>query len=933
MSPLWGQIKAPSSLRVVGPMGRRLGGDSLLRPSAQLWKGTEWKGFGHLENITLTINGINISCPPGTTVLEAAEKNGIKIPSLCSHHDLEPIGACRLCLVEDEKSERLMASCVMPVSPNMAILTESARIKKHRRNIVRLMMAEHPESCIVCNKGNRCQLRQIAAQLGLGESGLYPMPNYKPLEHANPFITRDLSKCILCGKCIRADHELVWAGAIDYNFRGFKSRPFTVHDAALEHSGCTFCGTCVSICPTGALAPKNTRHAGSPERESLSVCGFCGVGCSLYMGVVDNQIVETNPSHLEDSVNGATLCVRGHFAHDFLNVKERLTQPMIRSEDEWVSASWDEALDRIASRFGDIKKNFGPQSVGFLGSSKCTNEENYLLQKIARTLLETNNVDNGGSLFGRSALSLVDTRIGGGWRVSPLSNLEKAESIFVIGANPGHSAPVVGYYLKRAAKKGIPLIVVDPRKTDLVPFSNCWLRISPERDVELINCLAALLWKQFGHNTSFIDRFTENFSAYSDGLSLFNLERLCVEAGSDMTLLEHAADLLKGKKIAFVVGHGILQQRNGVRAMEAILNLALMTGSFGCDAGGLYVLSRENNQAGAWDMGAVPDALPGRQPLNDNSARQRFEKAWQAKLSPDQGLNMIRMIEEAEKGNLKALYIMGENPLRGLPQQERVLKAFKDLEFIAVQDILETETTRIADVVLPGAAFSEKDGSFTNMEGRIQCVLPVVPPPGDAKPDWEILDLLSEKMGCPERYGSITKIRAEIAKHIPDYSALEQGGNIGWIRGSSEKALFQPNGRGEPIPFSPVVLVENMHHAEDYPFMAILGSKRYHLGSGTRTSHSRRIQDFGLKGEVEMSPEDGAELNLKNGDTVRLQSRYGSMIREITLERGLRPGLVFVPTGFKGNDAFKLIALTASEDKHSAGFKLCQVRIEKGKGR
>lgn len=462
--------------------------------------GAEWKGLGHLENITLTINGINISCPPGTTVLEAAEKNGIKIPRLCSHHDLEPIGACRLCLVEDEKSERLMASCVMPVSPNMTILTESARIKKHRRNIVRLMMAEHPESCIVCNKGNRCQLRQVATQLGLGESDLYPMPNYKPLEHANSFITRDLSKCILCGKCIRADHELVWAGAIDYNFRGFKSRPFTVHDVALEHSGCTFCGTCVSICPTGALAPKNTRHAGSPERESLSICGFCGVGCSLYMGVLDNQIVDTNPSHLENSVNGATLCVRGHFAHDFLNVEERLTQPMIRSEDEWVAASWDEALDRIASRFGDIKKNFGPQSIGFFGSSKCTNEENYLLQKIARTLLETNNVDNGGSLFGRSALSMVDTRIGGGWRVRPLSNLEKAESILVIGANPGHSAPVVSYYLKRAAKKGVPLIVVDPRKTDLVPFSNCWLRIFPERDVELINCLAALLWKQFGHD-------------------------------------------------------------------------------------------------------------------------------------------------------------------------------------------------------------------------------------------------------------------------------------------------------------------------------------------------------------------------------------------------------------------------------------------------
>ena len=364
-----------------------------------------------MDEISMAINGIRVSCPPGITILEAAEQNGIKIPKLCYHPDLKPFGACRLCLIEEEKSGRVMASCVTPVAAKMEVLTDSPRVIRHRKNIVRLMMAEHPESCVVCSKGNRCQLRGIAAEMGLGETGLYPIPNYKSIEQANPFIVRDLSKCILCGKCIRADHELVVAGAIDYNLRGFKSRPATLYDLPLEGSNCTFCGTCVSICPTGALSPKTTGYVGTPEKETLTSCGFCGVGCSILMGVADDRAVEINPSGLNGSVNGATLCVRGHFGHDFLNSGERLTQPMIREESDLKAASWDEALDRVASRFLAIKKDYGPQSIGFFGSSKCTNEENYLFQKMARVLFGTNNLDNGGSMAGRPARQIIDEKV------------------------------------------------------------------------------------------------------------------------------------------------------------------------------------------------------------------------------------------------------------------------------------------------------------------------------------------------------------------------------------------------------------------------------------------------------------------------------------------------------------------------------------------
>ncbi len=883
-----------------------------------------------MEDITLTINGKNISCPSGTSILNAALENDIKVPTLCHHPHLEPVGACRLCLVEDEKTGRIMASCVTPVAPNMVIRTDSPSIKTHRTNIIRLMMANHPESCIVCSQGNRCELRQIAAELGVGQIDLYPMPHYSGLVEANPFIIRDLSKCILCGKCIRADHELVVVGAIDYNVRGFKSRPATVHEMPLEKSSCTFCGTCVSMCPTGALSAKNTRYVGSPQKESSTICGFCGVGCSIVMGSVDGQVVEVNPSKKAETVNRSTLCVRGHFAHDYLSVSERLRSPLIRKDGELLPATWDEALEAAAQGLISIKKKYGPQSVAFLGSSKCTIEENYLFQKMARVIIGTNNIDNGSYGSGRAVMNLISERLDGGGRVKPLSGLEEAEIIFIIGADPTETVPVVGYYLKRASrKKGVPLIVADPRKTGLIPFSSLWLALSPNSDVELINGLAALLLKKEADDSSFINRFTQGFGSYRDGLFALDLERVCSVTGVDMEAMEQAAELLKGKKIAFVIGHGILQQKYETSAMDALINLALMTGSLGGDNRGFYFLARENNEAGALDMGTVPNFLPGRHPFNNNKDRKYWEKIWNVKLSPDPGLNLIRMIEEAEKGTLKALYIMGENPLRSLPQPGRIRNALNNLELLVVQDILATETTHMAHAVLAGAAFSEKGGTFTNMEGRIQSFEPVVSPPGEAKQDWEILSLLSERIGYPDGHSSLQKIRTEISRSIPMYSELGKVGGESWISEASDLMVFNTDGEGEPVPFSPVIYMEEEVFDKSYPFTAILGSLRYHLGSGTRTSLSDRVKDFGLKGEVEISREDGTRLNLKAGDKVRISSLDGSIEREVTLKKDLRPGLIFIPMAFHNNNAMQLMELIQPGVGDSPGWNGCHVCVEK----
>jgi formate dehydrogenase alpha subunit len=885
-----------------------------------------------LDTIPLTIDGKKITCPDGTSILDAAEQHGIKIPRLCHHPDLKPFGACRMCLVEDENSGRLMASCVTPAARDMVLQTASPRIVKHRRNIVRLMIAEHPESCIVCSKGNRCQLRQVAANLGIGETDLYHMPNFKPLEQANPFIIRDLSKCILCGKCIRADHELVVVGAIDFNLRGFGSRPATAHETGLEQSSCTFCGTCVSLCPTGALSTKNTRFVGSPASESDSICGFCGVGCNLAMGAADDHIIEVNPAHLPQSVNGATLCVRGHFAHDFLNSADRLVAPLLRkandsNEKNLVPVSWEEALEQVVGRLMDIKHENGPQSIAFLGSSKCSNEENYLFQKIARQIIGTNNVDNGGYIFGQSLLKVFDEKTNGGYRVNRLADLAQAEVILTLGADPNHSAPVVGYYLKRAAHQGIPLIVVDPRQTELTNFASRWLSIKPRTDLELLNGIAALLHDKEAYDPEFIDRYTEGFSLFRYGLSSLDMDKVSGLTGLAKDTIQETADLLKGKKVAIVIGHGILQQKNAMHTLGAVLNLSLMTGSLGSTGGGIYVLAKENNQAGAMDMGASPDLLPGRQSLGQDTVRKKWEKNWKTNLSPDAGLNMVRMIEAAEKGSLKALYIMGENPLRALPQSERVQKALQKLDFLVVQDILNGDTAKIADVVLPGAAISEKQGSVTNLEGRIQSFDPVVRPPGKAKADWEILDLLAAGLGG-KPYESITKIRKEIRQLIPLYASLN-GSCQAWLEMTSDKALFNSKNTEELISFYPVVSTEAQSADPEYPFTAIVGTRRYQLGSGTRTGASERIQAFASAAKLEMGPRDAADLAVEDGDTVTVSSQYGTLTREVQIKPGLNPGHLFVPTGVKNNEAMSLFDLSDFTMPNAAGWKTCEVKIKK----
>ena len=842
----------------------------------------------------------------GDSILIAAEKNSIPIPILCYHPDLKPHGACRLCLVENEKTGRLMASCVTPAAQDMVIQTASPRVLHHRRNIVRLMMAEHPESCIVCSKGNHCELRRIAASLGVGDSGLYPMPNFPSYEQMNPFIIRDLSKCILCGKCIRADHELVVAGAIEYNHRGFKSRPATLYERPLEESICTFCGTCVSICPTGALSVKNTAYVGTPDQETDSICGFCSVGCSLSMGVAGQKVVDVNPSKSRASVNGATLCVRGHFANDYLNSPARLTRPLVRSKDGegksiHAPAAWDEALDAVVMKLSAIKREFGAGSVAFIGSSKCSNEENYLFQKIAREIFETPNLVTLSYDTGQALAARIDARTGGMCRVNPLAELEGARVIVVVNADPGRSVPVVDYHIRRAAKKGAALILVNPWKIELNRWAGAWMRPDYSRPSgpmasDFLLALAKGLVADAGYDRGSVEQATDGFDAFYDMISRRN--------GIAGEAVDAAVRLMKNQKIAFVIGADTLCYPDGAQTADAVANLLILTGGIGAKRSGLFVLLPESNTLGAMDMGMMPDHLPGRVRLDDGG-----------NIGPD----MEGFIEGIESGRIRAAYIMGENPARSLPQPDRVAAALKKLDLLVVQDILYTRTAAMAHFILPGAAAAEKAGAFTNLEGRIQMFSPVVQPPGEAKADWEILAQLIWKMGHPEHYQSLEKIRQEIRRLVPMYQGL--GSHLqGWIANN-------PKG-GKPafaMDFPPVSVALDAAH----PFIARLSAPRHHLGGGTRTGRSERVRAYGDHGAVEISPDDCRVLGLEVCGKVRLVSEFGKIERSYVQSSRPPKGMAIVPMGENQNDAMGLAGLSGKNRPASFGWTVSRVGIEK----
>jgi formate dehydrogenase alpha subunit len=892
-----------------------------------------------METITITLDGVEVSGYAGMTILDLARESDVEIPTLCYDPCLIPTGACRVCLVEDESSGTLVASCVTPIRSGMVIKTRSERVIGRRKVIVQLLLSSHPDSCMVCDKGNRCQLRKLASEMGIGLLDFQRITQPHTIEEVNPYMERDLSKCILCAKCIRADHELVVEGAIDYIGRGFSTKPATFYDLPLEKSECTFCGTCVALCPTGALIEKERTYHGTTTSTVETVCPFCGCGCGLRLEVKDNRLVRAGPG-ASNPVNHNTLCVRGSYGYDFVHSHDRLINPLIRTGDDFQEASWEHALCLISDEFRRIKEKYGPDSLAVFGSSKCTNEENYLLQRFARAVLDTNNIDNGSRVYSAPG------RIGLGWTIgipgttSELDDLEKSEVIMVVGANPVVSAPAVGYTIKRAVRyKGARLILIDPRETGLALFAQLWLKPAVGTDAALLACMSKVIVEERLFDKEFITRRADNYTEFEKSLEPFTGKSVEEITGLSLQDIQLAARLFATAESASIVyGNGLAQNVNAINSVMALANLSMLTGNVTRRGRGIYALQRENNAQGACDMGSLPDFLPGYQGLDDAEARQKFEARWRTSLPSSAGLNALEMMEQATRGKIKGMLIVGENPVSSLPCPSLVREAFSSLEFLAASDLFPTETVKSASVVLPAASFAEKEGTFTNFEGRVQHLGKAIEPVGHSLPDWQIIIQLADRMGYTMPYTSPQEVMDEIKELVPLYRHL---GYSSFSNQDADLADLEDDHLGlkrlhkGPFPsgfgrFAPADYAPSPDGSRDeYPFALMTGSILHAFGCGTRSSRASRLRKFSPNAWLEIGQADAKGFGFRNGDRVKIVSPNGEITANLSITETLLPGTLFLPISFPQSPFNELFGTIMDSEAKFPSFKSCTVRLER----
>jgi formate dehydrogenase alpha subunit len=886
-----------------------------------------------LQPITITLDGRAVSGYAGMSILDLARESGVRIPTLCHDEHLSAIGACRLCVVEDETSGALMAACVTPLAPGMVINTCSPRVLAHRRVIVQLMLASHPDVCPVCDKGNRCQLRQIAGEMGISLTEFQRIPQPATIQEVNPFIERDLSKCILCAKCVRACQELVVEGVIDYFQRGFKAKPTTLGDLPLDTSGCTFCGTCVALCPTGALMEKEWIHKGTAKTAIQTTCPYCGCGCGVELQVKNNRIVRSTPRR-GDAGGYNPLCVRGSYGYDFVHSSDRLTKPLVKMNGNMEEKSWDEALKQVADEFERIKSEYGPDSIAILGSARCTNEENYLLQRFARSVIGTNNVDAGNRLYNAATLAGLGVSLGFSASSNFLSTLEKSDVIMVIGADPTSSAPAVSYVIKRAVKyKGSRLILIDPRRIKLSFFADLHLQLRPDTDIALLNALAQVIVQENLLDKEFVTRRTDNFSSLTEVLEPYSPEYAESITGVPHEQIVAAARLYaRARQASIVYGNGITQYSTGTDSVKALANLSMLTGNTGRKGGGIIALQRESNSRGVVNMGLLPDFLPAFNNVTDAKARGKFEALWNVTLPTRPGLTALEMVEQAKLGKIKCLYIVGEDPVFSFPGSRTVRDALASLEFLVVQDLFLTETAQLANVLLPAASFAEKDGSFTNFEGKTNRIRKAIKPVGESRSDGEIILDIADRMKNPFSYSCFEDVVGEIEGAVPGYEGYSDSirhyqadDDVTGARQLQGGQMLRGFARFWPVEYQAPFEIEY----KDYPFVLLTGSAFPHIGTGTRSLRAPRLREFSSSGFVEVSAADAKRLALQNGDKVKVSSRAGEITVPVRISNDLSQGILFIPSTFPEIPVNELFEITMDLQSKTPTSKVCHVRIER----
>ncbi|WOH37399.1 formate dehydrogenase subunit alpha [Thalassotalea fonticola] len=864
--------------------------------------------------VSVQIDGVNIVVPEGTSVLRAAAIADINIPKLCASDNLEAFGSCRLCAVEIEGMRGMPASCTTPVKDGMKVQTQNTKIAKLRRDVMELYISDHPLDCLTCPANGDCELQDMAGAVGLREVR-YGFEGKNHLDGAtdssNPYFSFDDSKCIACSRCVRACEEVQGTFALTVEGRGFDSRISTGQDQNFIESDCVSCGACVQACPTATLTEKSVIDNGQPDHSIITTCAYCGVGCSFRADMQGDKVLRMVPDK-NGQANQGHSCVKGRFAFGYATHQDRITSPMIRDniEQDWREVSWEEALAFAAKRLTDIQKEHGRNSIGAITSSRCTNEETYLVQKLVRAVFQNNNVDTCARVCHSPTGYGLKATLNESAGTQTFESVMATDVVLIIGANPTDAHPVFGSLLKRRLRQGAKLIVADPRSIDLIdsPHTKAQhhLKLRPGTNVALINALAHVIVDEGLEDTEFINHrcddasFQQWFEHIQD--QRHSPENTMAITGVDASELRAAARLYaSAKNGAIYYGLGVTEHSQGSSSVMAIANLAMVTGNIGREGVGVNPLRGQNNVQGSCDMGSFPHELPGYRHVGDENTRNLFEQEWQVSLDSEPGLRIPNMFEAAIHGDFKGLYCQGEDIAQSDPNTQHVQKALSSMQCIIVQDIFLNETAKYAHIFLPGSSFMEKNGTFTNAERRISRVRKLMPALA-GKEDWQVTIELAKVLGYNMNYQHPSEIMDEIARLTPtfngvSYQKLDQLGSLQWPC-NEEAPLGTPimhteSFVGEKGKFAITEYVPTQEKANKrFPLLLTTGRilSQYNVGAQTRRTDNQIWHDQDV---LEIHPNDAEDRGINNGDWIGIASRAGTTALLAHISERVQPGVVY----------------------------------------
>ena len=870
-------------------------------------------------SVTLEIDGLPVTVPAGTSIMHAAMMREVKIPKLCATDSLEAFGSCRLCLVEIEGRKGTPASCTTPVEPGMKVKTQTPRLAKLRRGVMELYISDHPLDCLTCSANGDCELQDMAGAVGLREVRYgYDGANHLKAEkdESNPYFTFDPSKCIVCSRCVRACEETQGTFALTIHSRGFDSKVSPGQNEAFLDSECVSCGACVQACPTATLNEKSVITAGTPEHSVITTCAYCGVGCSFKAELKGGEVVRMVPFK-DGKANHGHSCVKGRFAWGYATHKDRITKPMIRAKitDPWREVSWEEAIAHTASEFKRIQARYGVGAIGGITSSRCTNEETYLVQKLIRAGFGNNNVDTCARVCHSPTGYGLKTTFGTSAGTQDFDSVDEADVIFVIGANPTDAHPVFASRMKKRLREGARLIVADPRRIDLVDGPHVkadhHLQLLPGTNVALINALAHVIVTEGLVSDAYVRERCEpaDFERWRAFIAEPRNSPEAVESltGVPAGEVRAAARLYAtGGNAAIYYGLGVTEHSQGSTMVMGMANLAMVTGNIGRRGVGVNPLRGQNNVQGACDMGSFPHEFSGYRHVSEEATRKLFEQAWGVPLESEPGLRIPNMLDAAVDGSFKGLYVQGEDIAQSDPNTQHVTAGLMAMECVVVQDLFLNETANYAHVFLPGASFLEKDGTFTNAERRISRVRKAMAPLA-GKADWEITIALANALGYPMNYAHPSEIMDEIARLTPtftgvSYAKIDELGSVQWP--CNEKApegtpimhidrFVRGKGRFMITEFVPT---EERTGAR-FPLILTTGRilSQYNVGAQTRRTDNVVWHDEDV---LEIHPFDAETRGIKNGDLVALESRAGETALHAVISDRVQPGVVYTTFHF-----------------------------------